>query len=58
MSLQAFVRPGGYLLLFRGATGSDPADGVPPPLAWKATFPLIESLRSRLVVLEKRQVGR
>jgi 16S rRNA (guanine527-N7)-methyltransferase len=58
MSLQAFVRPGGHLLLFRGGTGSDPAEGMPPPLVWKATYPLIESLRSRLVVLEKRSLGR
>lgn len=58
MSLQAFVRPGGHLFLFRGATGGDPSETVHPPLGWKATYPLIESLRSRLVVLEKRTIGR
>ncbi len=58
MSLQAFVRPGGHLFLFRGASGSDLAETVHPPLAWKATYPLIEALRSRLVVLEKRSIGR
>ena len=58
MSLQAFVKPGGHLFLFRGATGGDPSETVHPPLIWKATFPLIESLRSRLVVLEKRTIGR
>ncbi|HEY6362974.1 MAG TPA: 16S rRNA (guanine(527)-N(7))-methyltransferase RsmG [Vicinamibacterales bacterium] len=58
MSLQAFVRPGGHFLLFRGPTGSDLAEAVHPPLTWKATYPLIESLRSRLVVLEKRTIGR
>jgi 16S rRNA (guanine527-N7)-methyltransferase len=58
MNLQALVRPGGQLFLFRGATGADPSETVHPPLAWKATFPLIESLRSRLVVLEKRTIGR
>lgn len=51
MSLQAFVKPGGSVLLFR-STGDTPE--VTPPLAWSATFPLIESMRSRLVVLEKR----
>jgi 16S rRNA (guanine527-N7)-methyltransferase len=57
MSLQAFVRPGGHLFLFRGATGGDLSETVHPPLAWKATYPLIEALRSRLVVLEKRSIG-
>ena len=53
MSLQAFVRPGGQLFLFRGATGAAAPETVAPPLAWRATYPLLESLRSRLVVLEK-----
>lgn len=57
-NLQAFIKPGGFLFLFRGATAADPAETVPPPLAWSATYPLLESLRSRLVVLEKRPVGR
>ena len=56
LGLQAFLRPGGQLFLFRGPVSSDPADAAPPPLAWRATFPLVESLRSRLVVLEKRQL--
>ena len=56
VTLQAFVRPGGALFLFRGSGHSDPSEGVTPPLAWKATYPLLESLRSRLVVLEKRVV--
>jgi len=56
-NLQAFLKPRGLLFLFRGATAADPSETVPPPLAWSATYPLIESLRSRLVVLEKRPVG-
>ena len=56
--LQAFVKPRGLIFLFRGATSADPSETVPPPLAWLATYPLLESLRSRLVVLEKRSVGR
>jgi 16S rRNA (guanine527-N7)-methyltransferase len=56
-SLQAFVRPRGAIFLFRGATTADPSETIPPPLAWSATYPLLESLRSRLVVLEKRPVG-
>jgi 16S rRNA (guanine527-N7)-methyltransferase len=57
MTLQAFVRPEGQLFLFR-AGGSDSLEGITPPLAWVATYPLLESLRSRLVVLEKRAIGR
>ena len=53
-TLQAFAKPGGQIFLFRGSGHSDPSESVTPPLAWKATYPLIESLRSRLVVLEKR----
>jgi len=56
-SLQAFARPGGHIFLFRGSGHADPSESVTPPLAWKATYPLIESLRSRLVVLEKRAVA-
>ena len=54
LSLQAFIRPGGQLFLFRGAAATDPSDVAPPPLSWQATYPLVESLRSRLVVLSKR----
>lgn len=58
LTLQAFVEPGGLLFLFRGSAGTaDPPGSVTPLLAWKATYPLIESLRSRLVVLEKRAVA-
>lgn len=56
-ALQAFAEPGGLLFLFRGSGVTDMAGSVTPPLAWKATYPLIESLRSRLVVLEKRAVA-
>lgn len=58
MALQAFVKPGGLLFLFRGSVSADPSETLTPPLSWKATYPLLESLRSRLVVLEKRPVGR
>lgn len=56
LGLQAFLRPAGQLFLFRGPASSDPSDAAPPPLIWRATFPLVESLRSRLVVLEKRHL--
>lgn len=56
MSLQALVKPGGRIFLFRSSTGDAP-ETLTPPLAWVATFPLIEPLRSRLVVLQKRSIA-
>jgi 16S rRNA (guanine527-N7)-methyltransferase len=55
-TLQAFLRPGGKLLLFRGASKSDLEDSPPPPLAWLATYPLVDSLHSKLVILSKTRV--
>jgi len=52
LALQAFAKAGGLLLLFRGATGPSTPE-VTPPLAWEATVPLLESLRSRLTLLRK-----
>lgn len=56
MTLQAFLRPGGKLLLFRGAGRTELEDSPPPPLAWMATYPLVDSLHSKLVVLSKTRV--
>jgi len=56
MSLQAFVRPNGEIFLFRTTAGAAGPTTVTPPLAWKASYPLLEQASS-LVVLEKRQVG-
>jgi 16S rRNA (guanine527-N7)-methyltransferase len=55
MNLQAFVRPGGELFLFRAASGAGSLGALMPPLSWKATYPLLESQGSRLVVLAKRE---
>jgi 16S rRNA (guanine527-N7)-methyltransferase len=55
-SLQAFLRPGGKLLLFRGSSKSELEDSPPPPLAWMATYPLVDSLHSKLVILSKTRV--
>ena len=55
--IQAFVRPEGELLLFRGTGGGLDQGGIEPPLVWEATYPLVESLRSRLVVLRKLDIG-
>jgi 16S rRNA (guanine527-N7)-methyltransferase len=56
MSLQAFVRPGGEIFLFRTTGGTSSPAAVTPPLAWKASYPLLEQA-STLVILEKRPVG-
>jgi 16S rRNA (guanine527-N7)-methyltransferase len=51
-TLQAFVKRGGLLFLFRGPSGPD-APEVVPPLRWVGTFPLVETLQSRLTLLQK-----
>ena len=56
MTLQAFVRLGGQVALFRGPAGPD-APQVIHPLEWESTIPLLESLQSRLSVLRKRSAG-
>jgi 16S rRNA (guanine527-N7)-methyltransferase len=52
LTLQAFVKPLGLVFLFRGPSGPDSPDLV-PPLRWVGTYPLVESLQSRLTVLQK-----
>lgn len=56
LTLQAFLRPGGLLFLFRGSGAAEAIANAPTPLQWIATYPLVESLRSRLVVLAKTRV--
>ena len=53
MNLQAFVKPGGEIFLFRSGAADVPHN-LMPPLASLATFPLVQSLRSQVVVLLKR----
>jgi 16S rRNA (guanine527-N7)-methyltransferase len=53
-TLQAFTKPRGVVFLFRSSGASKHVESSTPLLAWKATHPLIESLRSQLVVLEKQ----
>ncbi|HEX6975950.1 MAG TPA: 16S rRNA (guanine(527)-N(7))-methyltransferase RsmG [Vicinamibacterales bacterium] len=56
-NLQAFVKPGGSVFLFRGPSGPEIPGGLVPPLEWAATYPLVESLQSRLTILIKRPLG-
>jgi 16S rRNA (guanine527-N7)-methyltransferase len=58
MNVQAFVKPGGQLFLFRGSGSTKSPETLTPPLAWKATVPLIETLRSRLVIVDRLGAGR
>ncbi len=55
-TLQAFLKPGGRLMLFRGASKSELEDSPPPPLSWMATYPLVDALHSKLVILSKTRV--
>lgn len=55
-TLQAFLKPGGQVLLFRGPGGPATPETVVPPLEWVTTQPLLESLQSRLTVLHKRPI--
>ena len=51
-TVQAFVRAGGQILLFRGPSGP-PRPDLLPPLEWRTTVPLVEWLQSRLTILDK-----
>jgi 16S rRNA (guanine527-N7)-methyltransferase len=55
-TIQAFLKPSGHVLLFRGPHG--PAEPlVVPPLQWIDTHPLVEALQSRVTLLQKRPIG-
>ena len=51
--LQTLLRGGGELFLFMGPRGEQPLAAPEPPLVPRATYPLVPSLCSRLVVLRK-----
>ena len=57
MTLQAFLKPGGQLLMFRGPSGPEAPATIIHPLEWQATVPLVDVLQSRLTVLRKRVEG-
>ena len=56
-TVQAFVRPAGQILLFRGPTGPSVPTVVVPPLEFVETYPLVDALQSRVTILAKRNVG-
>ncbi len=51
--LQSFVRPGGQVFLFQ-SSGGGMATGAEPLLTPRGVHTLVESMRSELVILEKR----
>ena len=51
--LQTLLRVGGVLFLFRSTEEDEVWGDVQQSLRWRGTYPLVESLQSRLVVLEK-----
>ena len=55
MGLQAFLKPGGSLFLFRTGSPADETGLVNPPLAWQASHSLLAPLHSRLTVFSKSQ---
>jgi 16S rRNA (guanine527-N7)-methyltransferase len=56
-TVQAFLRPGGEIMLFRGPSGPSAPSLVVPPLECRETYALVDALQSRLTVLRKRPVG-
>ena len=57
VGIQAFVKPKGRFFLFRPVGPVNDLD-IPPTLALSDAIPLVESLRSQLILLEKRPIGR
>jgi 16S rRNA (guanine527-N7)-methyltransferase len=56
MGLQAFLKPGGALFLFRSVSPVVDAELVALPLAWEASHSLIPALNSRLIIFRKHPV--
>jgi 16S rRNA (guanine527-N7)-methyltransferase len=57
VTLQAFLRPRGTIMLFRGPDGTPDTPTFFPPLEHLQTVPLLEATQSRLTLLAKRPVG-
>ena len=56
-AMQAFVKPGGQLMLFKPSGHEELDSKVAPPLSLRSSHRLIDSLQSRIVILEKRNSG-
>jgi 16S rRNA (guanine527-N7)-methyltransferase len=53
LTLQAFLKPGGDVFMFRSGGGPDMPPMVPPAFNWKRTLPLGDTNGSRLTILSK-----
>ena len=58
LTLQAFTKPGASVFMFRGATSDPGWESLSPLLSWRATFPLVDAARDRLLEIEKRKTAR
>ena len=57
LTLQAFLKQGGRLFLFRGPGGPDGPAPLTPPLVWEGAYPIGDLFSGRLVVLRKAAIG-
>jgi 16S rRNA (guanine527-N7)-methyltransferase len=53
MGLQAFLKPGGQLFLFRTGSMTGEQELINPPLTWERSLPLLPHLDTRLAVFRK-----
>lgn len=53
LSLQAFMKPGALLFLFRTGAMTGERDLASPPLTWAASHPLCSTIRSHLAIFQK-----
>lgn len=57
IGLQAFLKPGGLLFLFRSGAMAGEAELVSHPLSWEGSHTLLSHLHSRLAVFRKSDQG-
>jgi 16S rRNA G527 N7-methylase RsmG len=57
VTLQAFMKPGGLLFLFKGSGASDPSETLYATPGVESDLSAYRNFEERLVVLEKRTVG-
>jgi hypothetical protein len=55
MTVQAFLKSQGQVFLFRSNGADSNLPPIVPPLAWDATYPLVESSGSQLLILKRQQ---
>jgi 16S rRNA (guanine527-N7)-methyltransferase len=53
-TVQAFLTSDGRIFLFQSSASDSDLPTIVPPLTWEASYPLVESFGSRLVVLRRQ----